>query len=309
MKTTVLQNRPAAYGLAIGCTLLWGTAFPFIKRGYAAFAIADGDIGAMLLFAGLRFTLAGAMVLAFLCVREKRFVPVGKADAGAAVLLGAVQTFGQYLFTYAGIGLTTGANTSIITACASFLTVLGAALLLKSDRLSVWKILGCALGFGGVLVMNGGGGLALDTLLGDSLIFMSTVFAAAGNLIAKKLTPGRSPVKLTAYQLLCGGSALTVAGLLCGGRLNLTSMDGLLILLWLAFVSAAAFTVWTALLKFHPASSISVFNLLVPVFGTFLSGMLLGENVFRAEIFLSLALIAAGIVAVNVSKEGKQHDR
>ena len=309
MKTTVLQNRPAAYGLAIGCTLLWGTAFPFIKRGYAAFAIADGDVGAMLLFAGLRFTLAGAMVLAFLCVREKRFVPVGKADAGAAALLGAVQTFGQYLFTYAGIGLHTGANTSIITACASFLTVLGAALFLKSDRLSVWKILGCALGFGGVLVMNGGGGLALDTLLGDSLIFMSTVFAAAGNLIAKKLTPGRSPVKLTAYQLLCGGLALTVAGLLRGGRLNLTSMDGLLILLWLAFVSAAAFTVWTALLKFHPASNISVFNLLVPVFGTFLSGMLLGENVFRAEIFLSLALIAAGIVAVNVSKEGKRHDR
>ena len=309
MKTTVLQNRPAAYGLAIGCTLLWGTAFPFIKRGYAAFAIADGDVGAMLLFAGLRFTLAGAMVLAFLCVREKRFVPVGKADAGAAALLGAVQTFGQYLFTYAGIGLTTGANTSIITACASFLTVLGAALFLKSDRLSVWKILGCALGFGGVLVMNGGGGLALDTLLGDSLIFMSTVFAAAGNLIAKKLTPGRSPVKLTAYQLLCGGLALTVAGMLCGGRLNLTSTDGLLILLWLAFVSAAAFTVWTALLKFHPASNISVFNLLVPVFGTFLSGMLLGENVFRAEIFLSLALIAAGIVAVNVSKEGKRHDR
>ena len=309
MKTTVLQNRPAAYGLTIGCTLLWGTAFPFIKRGYAAFAIADGDVGAMLLFAGLRFTLAGAMVLAFLCVREKRFVPVGKADAGAAALLGAVQTFGQYLFTYAGIGLTTGANTSIITACASFLTVLGAALLLKSDRLSVWKILGCALGFGGVLVMNGGGGLALDTLLGDSLIFMSTVFAAAGNLIAKKLTPGRSPVKLTAYQLLCGGLALTVAGMLCGGRLNLTSTDGLLILLWLAFVSAAAFTVWTALLKFHPASNISVFNLLVPVFGTFLSGMLLGENVFRAEIFLSLALIAAGIVAVNVSKEGKRHDR
>ncbi len=309
MKTTVLQNRPAAYGLAIGCTLLWGTAFPFIKRGYAALAIADGDVGAMLLFAGLRFTLAGAMVIAFLCVREKRFVPVGKADAGAAALLGAVQTFGQYLFTYAGIGLTTGANTSIITACASFLTVLGAALFLKSDRLSVWKILGCALGFGGVLVMNGGGGLALDTLLGDSLIFMSTVFAAAGNLIAKKLTPGRSPVKLTAYQLLCGGSALTVAGLLCGGRLNLTSTDGLLILLWLAFVSAAAFTVWTALLKFHPASNISVFNLLVPVFGTFLSGMLLGENVFRAEIFLSLALIAAGIVAVNVSKEGKRHDR
>ena len=78
-----------------------------------------------------------------------------------------------------------------------------------------------------------------------------------------------------------------------------------MILLWLAFVSAAAFTLWTALLKYHPASKISVFNLLVPVFGTILSGILLGENIFRAEIFLSLILITAGILAVNLSTEEK----
>lgn len=305
MKQSFLQNRIAACALAVFCTLLWGTAFPFIKLGYVSFAIEEGDVGAMLLFAGLRFTLAGAMVLAFLCARARRFVPVGKADVRATAWLAAFQTFGQYLFTYIGIGLTTGVNTSIITACASFLTVLGAALFFKSDRLTVWKILGCVLGFGGVLVMNGVGGFVLDTLFGDILILMSTVYAAAGNLIAKKITPGRSPVKITAYQLLLGGLALTVCGLICGGRLQLANRQGVLILLWLAFVSAAAFTVWTALLKFHPASKISVFNLLVPVFGSFLSGIMLGENVFRIEILLSLLLIAAGILAVNFSKEGK----
>ncbi len=304
-----LQKRGFAAAAAVFCTLLWGTAFPFIKLGYAAFAVTDDDIGAKLLFAGLRFFIAGLMVLVFLCAREKRLVLPERSALLPVAALGAVQTFGQYLFTYIGIGFTTGANTSIITACASFLTVAGAAVFFKSDRLTVLKLLGCVLGFGGVLVMNGTGGFALQTLFGDSFIFLSTVFAAAGNLIAKKISADRSPVKITAYQLLFGGAALCAAGLVCGGRLNMTSGQGVLILLWLAFVSAAAFTVWTALLRIHPASKISVFNLLVPVFGTVLSGLLLGENILKIETLLSLLLIAAGILLVNFSKGGKKHDK
>lgn len=305
MKPTFLQNKITACCLAVFCTLLWGTAFPFIKLGYAAFAVQDGAVGDMLLFAGLRFTLAGVLVLGFLCVRERRFVPPGRQNIAPALLLGSVQTLGQYLFTYIGIGLTTGANTSIITACASFLTVLAAPVFFKSDRITVRKILGCVLGFGGVLVMNGVGGFALQTLPGDLLIFGSTVFAAGGNLIAKRVAAGRDPVRLTAYQLLFGGAGLAVLGLLLGGRLNLQNGKGMLILLWLAFVSAAAFSIWTALLKYHPAGQISIFNLLVPVFGTFLSGILLGEQVFRLQTLLSLLLITAGIVLVNLTKGGE----
>ena len=161
---------------------------------------------------------------------------------------------------------------------------------------------GCALGFGGVLVINGGGGFALSTLFGDILIFCSTVFAAGGNLIAKGVTKGRNPVSITGYQLLLGGMILTVTGLISGGRLDLLNSQGVLILLWLAVVSAAAFSLWTALLKHHPAGKIAVFNLLVPVFGTVLSGLMLGEQVWRFETLLSLILISAGIISVNISR-------
>ncbi len=305
MKLSFLQNKITACCLAVLCTLLWGTAFPFIKLGYEVFGVQDGAVGDMLLFAGLRFTLAGLLVLCFLCLRERRFVPLGKDNAAPALLLGSVQTLGQYLFTYIGIGLTTGAHTSIITACASFITVLAAPLFFKSDRLTALKLFGCALGFGGVLVMNGVGDFALQTLPGDLLIFGSTVFAAGGNLIAKRVSQGRDPVRLTAYQLLFGGAGLAVLGLLFGGCLNWQNGRGVWILLWLAFVSAAAFSIWTALLKYHPAGQISMFNLLVPVFGTFLSGILLGEQVFRLQTLLSLLLIAAGIVLVNLTKSGE----
>ena len=307
MKASVMRRGAVARALAVLCTLLWGTAFPFIKLGYRALSVAEGDVGASLLFAGLRFSLAGLMVLGFLCAQKRRFVPLRRDCLAPVLLLGGFQTLGQYLFTYIGIGFTTGANTSIITACASFLTVLAAPLFFRSDRLTPWKIAGCVLGFGGVLVMNGGGGFSAQTLPGDALIFGSTVFAAGGNIIAKKTTQGRDPVTVTAYQLLLGGAGLCGLGLLFGGSLR-WNVQGVLILLWLALVSAAAFSIWTALLKLHAASKISVFNLLVPVFGAFLSGVLLGESVLRWETLLSLSLIAAGILLVNISKGGEQHD-
>lgn len=309
--TKLLQNRAFACLAAIFCTLLWGTAFPFIKLGYQAFEVAEGDAGSMLLFAGLRFSLAGLMVLCAFGISQKRFARLEKTELKAVLLLGTVQTAAQYFFTYVGISSTTGANTSIITACASFITVLAAPFFFRSDRLTALKILGCAMGFGGVLTINGGGGFSLDTLFGDVMIFFSTVFAAGGNLIAKRVTQNRSPVKVTAYQLLFGGTVLTVLGLIWGGRLNLANARGVLILLWLAFVSAVAFSVWTALLKAHEASKISVFNLLVPVFGTVLSGLLLGENIFRIETLVSLILISCGIVFVNINvipKKGENHD-
>ena len=302
MKISLKGNKTAACAAAVFCTLLWGTAFPFIKLGYSAFSVESGDIGSMLLFAGLRFSLAGILVICFLCAKSSRLALPKKDELLPILLLGTVQTTGQYLFTYCGIGYTTGANTSIITACASFITVLAAPLFFKNDRLTLLKLFGCALGFGGVLVINGCGGFALSTLFGDILIFCSTVFAAGGNLIAKGVTKGRNPVSITGYQLLLGGSLLTALGLISGGRLDLLNAQGVLILLWLAVVSAAAFSLWTALLKHHPAGKIAVFNLLVPVFGTVLSGLMLGEQVWRFETLLSLILISAGIISVNISR-------
>uniref|UniRef100_UPI00266C5F55 DMT family transporter n=1 Tax=Victivallis vadensis TaxID=172901 RepID=UPI00266C5F55 len=167
--------------------------------------------------------------------------------------------------------------------------------LLKNDRLTLMKIIGCILGFGGIIAINFGGTVSTDTWFGDMMILFSTISAAAGNIIAKKVTTGRDPFPVTAFQLLTGGFILLVSGICCGGSIGLINVESVSVLLWLAFVSAAAFSLWTALLKFHDASRISVFNLLVPVFGTVLSGLMLGENVFRIETLISLILISLGI--------------
>ena len=295
-----IKNYKVAAALAIFCTLLWGTAFPFIKVGYAQFGIEGNDIGSKLLFAGARFTLAGIMVLFIFLVKNKHLPKIEKNGIMPVMLLGSVQTFGQYIFTYIGIGFTSGANTSVITACATFFTVLFAPLFFKSDKLNICKIIGCVLGFCGVLCVNSGGGVTVDTLFGDFMILMSTLSAAAGNFISKGIVRDREPISVTGFQLLFGGILLLIAGFVTGGKLDFSSIKALLVLLWLAFVSAAAFAIWTVLLKHHPASRICVFNLLVPVFGTLLSGIMLGESVFGIETIVSVVLICAGIFISNM---------
>lgn len=295
-----IKNYKVAAALAIFCTLLWGTAFPFIKVGYAQFGIEGNDIGSKLLFAGARFTLAGIMVLFIFLVKNKHLPKIEKNGIMPVMLLGSVQTFGQYIFTYIGIGFTSGANTSVITACATFFTVLFAPLFFKSDKLNVCKIIGCILGFCGVLCVNSGGGVTADTLFGDFMILMSTLSAAAGNFISKGIVRDREPISVTGFQLSFGGILLLIAGFVTGGKLDFSSIKALLVLLWLAFVSAAAFAIWTALLKHHHASRICVFNLLVPVFGTLLSGIMLGESVFGIETIISVVLICAGIFISNM---------
>lgn len=308
-KASILQNRAFAILAAVFCSMLWGTAFPFIKLGYSAFEISGDDVGSKLLFAGLRFLIAGLAVYSVVCISQKRLLKLRKSNFADVFMLGFAQTAMQYIFTYVGIGFTSGTNTSIITSCASFFTVLASALFFKGDKLTVMKILGCILGFSGVIAMNGLGGLSADTFFGDFLILMSTVCAATGNIFSKKFAQNINPAELTAFQLMLGGALLTVIGLILGGGLNLFNLKGTLILLWLAVVSAAAFSIWTALLKYHPASKISVFNLLVPLFGTALSGFMLGENIFRIETLVSLVLISAGIAAVNISREKGKNGR
>ena len=242
----LLKNKIFAYCAAVFCTLLWGTAFPFIKLGYREFGVSDGDLGAKLVFAGARFLIAGIMVYVFCCIKERRVTLIKKDELLPVIKLGLVQTAAQYLFTYIGIGFTSGTSTSIITACASFFTVGLAALFFRNEKITFLKVIGCVIGFGGVLTINSFGFGEAGSLLGDVLILCSTICAAFGNIIAKKSANKVDPVKLTAFQLMIGAAILLIAGLIMGGRLDLAKTNGVLILLWLAFVSAAAFTIWTA---------------------------------------------------------------
>ena len=72
-------------------------------------------------------------------------------------------------------------------------------------------------------------------------------------------------------------------------------------LLYLAFLSAAAYTVWGILLKYNPVSQVAIYGFSNPVVGVLLSALFLGEGgqAFSLQNLGALALVSAGIYVVN----------
>lgn len=286
---------------ALICTLLWGSAFPAVKTGYALFGIGD-DAFSKLFFAGWRFMLAGVAVLAVAAVTNKKLLFPARAQWKGILLLGLVQTTMQYVFFYIGLSHTTGVKGSVITAMSTFLAVGISHFLFPEDRLTSTKAIGCLVGFTGVVMISLGsmdslgGGFALN---GEGFMLLSTVASGAGAVISKFVAKGASPMMITGWQLFVGGAVLLLAGIAGGGHFSQLSVGGFALLGYLIFLSAAAFSIWTWLLKKYPVGKVTVYNFLVPVFGSLMSGVVLHETVFTVRNMLSLALVCVGIVLVN----------
>jgi drug/metabolite transporter (DMT)-like permease len=294
-------NKAVSILLALLCVTLWGTAFPVIKKCYEIFNISSVDYGSKILFAGERFFIAGVMVLIVGIIMERTLPYPKKSDIIPITIMGFFQIFLQYLFSYIGLSNTTGTKTSVITALGSFLAVLSAPLFFKGDPLTIKKIFGCILGLCGVIFINLNGLMeGTFTFFGEGFVILSTLASTAGSVYSKKVCKGRSPSTVSAYHLLIGGLGLIIVGIIFNGHIALDSSVKILLLLYLAFISAVSFTVWTALLKYNPVSRILIFNLLIPIFGTIWSGILLGEQVVSLENAISVFLIALGIILVNL---------
>lgn len=107
---------------------------------------------------------------------------------------------------------------------------------------------------------------------------------------------------MTAWQLAIGGAALLVIGYLSGGRSGEFHFSSVLLLMYLALLSSAAFALWSILLKHNPVGMITIFNFLIPIFGSLLSALFLHENVFEWKNLLALMLVCSGIYLVTRRK-------
>ncbi|MBA2964242.1 MULTISPECIES: DMT family transporter [Ramlibacter] len=293
--------RPAVVvSLATLCCLLWGSAYPAIKGGYALLQIAPDDLGGKMLFAGWRFLLAGLVLLALAWATGRRLGVRSGRDVGALFALGATQTALQYVFFYIGLSHTTGVKSSILNATGTFFSVLLAHFIYRHERITHRKALGCLVGFAGVLVVNVSPQLArFDvTLLGEGFVVIAAFVLAAASIYGKRLSQRFDAVAMTGAQLAIGGAILLLVGWAAGGSLAHWSWDAAALMAYMVLLSAVAFSLWTILLKHNPVSLVAVFNFLVPVFGAVLSAIFLGESVLEWKNLLALVLVCAGIAMV-----------
>ena len=122
--------------LACVCCILWGSAIPVIKTGYHFLQVDSSDTASQIVFAGIRFTLAGILVLIFASIREKKVMLPDRTLLKYAIPVCLAQTVGQYFFFYIGVAHTSGVKGGIITGLGNFIAILLSCLVFRNERMT-----------------------------------------------------------------------------------------------------------------------------------------------------------------------------
>ena len=301
-KEKLLSRTWAVAVIAFICSALWGSAFSGVKTGYERFGTNTSDWKSQMVFAGIRFAIAGLMAIVAASIARRKTILPSRTAVPAFMKISLFQTILQYFFYYIGLAHTTGTKAAIIVAANVFTAILISSLIYRTEDLTLRKILGCVIGFSGIVLINLGGlsGSTGFSFIGDGFIFLCTIASGFSSVLMKRYSASEDPVMLSGYQFLFGGLVMLLAGAVCGGHLGRVNAGSVTILLYLSFVSAAAYSLWAVLLKYNPVSMVAVFGFMNPICGVIISALVLGESgAFGLRGIISLLLVCAGIYIVN----------
>lgn len=288
--------------LASLCQALWGVVFPVIKKSYELFSISG--VGSTLLFASIRFMIAGVILLLLDTFMEKRFPVLDKKGYASVFMLGTIQTGLAYAFQYIAMISASSINCSILNGTGVIFSTIIAHFISKDDKMNGRKVLGGVLGFIGVLVcFLWGGKLEGFSLKGEGLMLLSILTFVTGTNLSRIVTTGIKSVVVSGYNLLVGGAELFILSLFLGGRIGNGGLYGIMCLVFLSLTSCVCLYLWTALSSANSVSKVAVFQCINPITGAIAASLLLGENVFQPKYIVSVLLVVISIIIITKGRK------
>jgi drug/metabolite transporter (DMT)-like permease len=245
----------------------------------------------------------GALALLFLwSMLRKNSLFSRDGTLGVGIAAGAMFA-AEFALIYWALVYTDVARGLIILYTAPFFVAIGAHFFVPGEHLHRRQTVGLLAAFAGIIVAFWDG-LTLPSwraLIGDTMMLGAAALWGATTVLVKGSALARiDPAKTLAYQLAVSGVALTAGALLLGERgiFDPTPLVVYSMLFQIAIVAFASYLVWFALIRIYPASTLSAFTFLTPLFALLLGSALLGERVSVALV-ASLVFVAFGIWLVN----------
>ena len=301
-KEKFFTNKWAVALCAIFCCILWGSAFPCVKIGYRLFNVDTSHVPSIILFAGMRFTLAGILVIAFGCISQRKFLLPKKQNWWRVLLVCLFQAIMQYVFFYIGLANVSGVKGSVLNGLGVFFTIIIACFVFRTEKFNLVKLAGCILGFAGVILVNLGGEFTFTfTFFGEGFVILSGLSAAVAAGLVKIFSRHENTTALCGWQFFIGGAVMIVIGLSFGGRVAPSGFGAIAELFYLAFISSCAFTLQGYLMKYNPVSKVAVFKSTNPLFGAVFSAIILGESEQLLSFYtlIAIVLVCLGIFIIN----------
>jgi drug/metabolite transporter (DMT)-like permease len=250
---------------------------------------------------GLRSLGALALLVLWSLWRKS---PLLSRDGTLGVGIAAGVMFGaEFALIYWALVYTDVARGLIILYTAPFFVALGAHFFVPGERIHQRQVAGLFAAFVGIVIAFADG-LSLPSyraLIGDVMMLAAAALWGATTVLVKASKLARiDPAKTLAYQLGVSGVLLTPFALALGeeGIFDPTPLVVASLTFQIVIVAAASYLVWFALIRIYPASTLSAFTFLTPLFALLFGAALLGERV-SAALVVSLALVAFGIWLVN----------
>ena len=273
---------------------LWGTSFVAIEAGLHYFP--------PLLFAGVRYAVAGAVVLAYAAVAADRWLPRDRDEWLGVAVAGTFVIAAYHGLLYLGEIRISGAVAAVVVSLAPVLTAVFAAALLPNERLGPIEIGGFALGLLGVVVIAdpAAAGLGSAAVVGVALAFVATVAFSLGAVLLRPLRTDLPVAALQGWAMVIGAGQLLVAAVALGESpaaivWNQTAIASLAYLTLLSGV--VAFLLYFALLDAVGPSQLHLVGYAEPVVAAVGSWALLGHLV-DAEALIGFVAILAGFLVL-----------
>ena len=294
------MNKKNTILITLFVMLLWGSLFPMVKLGYAAYEIlTTGDI---LYFAGIRFTICGIIISLYSFFKNKESYKPVKSTLFPILLSGLFAIILHYAFTYLGLMLTESSKTAILKQIGVLFYVCFSFVFVKEDKVTIRKIIAVLLGFLGIVAIN------LDTKgfkfnIGDMFIILASFCTVFSNVISKKVFMKVNPVTATGISQFFGGIVLLVFGKLLGGNATFNSDNSIFIMIYICVASIISYCLWFTVVKKSDLSGLFIIKFSEPLFACVFGAILLSENIFKIQYLISFILISLGVLISN--KAGK----
>lgn len=274
--------------------VIWGSTYLGIR-----FALEGGF--PPFLLGGIRFIIAGSILYAFLRWRGMA-APTWPQWRNAAVMGLLLLVMGNGLVNYAEQSVSSGITAVAVASAPMWFGIFAT---LRGERPSPMEWFGIAIGFIGVLWLNAG------AVHGASLPGMiALVVAAMAWSYGSIWSRGRdlaSPFMTAAAQMLCGGVAMLVVGLLAGERMHAMPTTSGLIAFWylVVFGSLVGFSAYIWLLHHVRPALAGSYAYINPAIAVLLGAWLANER-FNAQELGAMAIIVIGVVVISIGKLKKQ---
>jgi len=279
--------------------VLWSTAFVGVKFGLR--------FARPLSFAGMRFLLSGALLLPF-ALRQPRALSEVRSGLRTVLTVSLFQSVLLYASFFVGMTLVSGALGAIVVGSSPLVAALVAHVGMDNDEMTMPKAAAIGGGMLGISIISLSRepwtAAGLREVVGVSLLLLGALFSAVGNVVVARDQRRVHPLVLSAAQFLIGGAVLLCFALIFEGpphlRLPLAFYGALL---WLAMLSAVAFSIWFYLLT-APGVQVSELNLwkfVIPVFGALFSWLLLPEESPDLASVVGMVCVACSVLAYGLA--------